>query len=75
MLARVFAIGEDIKSTAGQRALWARAGELMTALPAAAAPGDLNQGLMELGATICAPVAPRCLVCPLAKQPSRVSGV
>jgi A/G-specific adenine glycosylase len=66
VLARVYAIGEDIKSSAGQRAVWARAGELMTALPRAAAPGDLNQGLMELGATVCAATAPRCLVCPLA---------
>jgi A/G-specific adenine glycosylase len=67
VLARVYAIRQDIKSTAGQRALWARAGELMAALPERAAPGDLNQGLMELGATLCAPVAPRCLACPLAK--------
>jgi A/G-specific adenine glycosylase len=66
VLARVYAIADDIKAAAGQRALWARAGELMAALPAAAAPGDLNQGLMELGATICAATAPRCLVCPLA---------
>src|SRR5438477_1446956 len=65
VLARVYGIAEDIKSSAGQRALWARAGELMAALPASAAPGDLNQGLMELGATICAPAAPRCLTCPL----------
>src|SRR5687768_16917855 len=66
VLARVFAIEHDIKSTAGTKALWQRAGELMTALPATAAPGDLNQGLMELGATICTPTSPRCLVCPLA---------
>src|SRR4029077_19248717 len=66
VLARVYAIRDDIKSTAGQRALWARAGELMAALPPRAAPGDLNQGLMELGATVCAPAAPRCLACPLA---------
>src|SRR5690349_13997996 len=65
VLARVFAIEADIKSSAGGKALWAAAGELMAGLPAAAAPGDLNQGLMELGATICAPSQPRCLVCPL----------
>jgi A/G-specific adenine glycosylase len=67
VLARVFAIEHDIKSSAGGKALWAAAGELMAALPRTAAPGDLNQGLMELGATICAPTQPRCLVCPLAK--------
>lgn len=67
VLGRVFAIELDIKSTAGAKALWMHAGELMTALPAVAAPGDLNQGLMELGATVCSPTQPRCLVCPLAK--------
>jgi A/G-specific adenine glycosylase len=67
VLARVYAIEDDIKSTAGQRALWQRAGELVTALPAGLAPGDLNQGLMELGATLCAPSSPNCLICPLGK--------
>ncbi|HTL33307.1 MAG TPA: A/G-specific adenine glycosylase [Kofleriaceae bacterium] len=67
VLARVCGVEDDIKSTAGQKALWARAGELMEALPSGHAPGDLNQGLMELGATTCSPTSPRCLVCPLAK--------
>ncbi|MEO8549988.1 MAG: A/G-specific adenine glycosylase, partial [Kofleriaceae bacterium] len=52
VLARVYGITDDIKSTAGQRALWQRAGTLVAELPASAAPGDLNQGLMELGATL-----------------------
>jgi A/G-specific adenine glycosylase len=29
------------------------------------APGEVNQALMELGATVCAPTSPRCLLCPL----------
>ena len=29
-------------------------------------PGDFNQAMMELGATVCAPRSPQCLVCPLA---------
>ena len=66
VLARVFAVETEIKSTAGQRALWQRAGELMDALPGETPPGDLNQGLMELGASLCSPTSPRCLVCPLA---------
>jgi A/G-specific adenine glycosylase len=28
--------------------------------------GDFNQALMELGATVCTPRAPRCAVCPIA---------
>ncbi|MEP6863022.1 MAG: A/G-specific adenine glycosylase [Deltaproteobacteria bacterium] len=67
VLARVYGIADDIKSTAGQRALWQRAGDLVTALPEGRAPGDLNQGLMELGATLCAPTSPKCLICPLGK--------
>ncbi len=66
VLARIGGIEHDVKSTAGTKALWAAAGELMTALPAHTAPGDLNQGLMELGATVCSPTSPRCLVCPVA---------
>ncbi len=31
-----------------------------------ARPGDFNQGLMELGATVCTPRAPRCDTCPVA---------
>ena len=28
-------------------------------------PGDFNQALMDIGATLCLPRAPRCLACPL----------
>jgi A/G-specific adenine glycosylase len=28
-------------------------------------PGEFNQGLMELGATVCLPKQPQCLLCPL----------
>lgn len=28
-------------------------------------PGDFNQAVMELGATVCSPAKPRCEVCPL----------
>ncbi|HKD59961.1 MAG TPA: A/G-specific adenine glycosylase [Terracidiphilus sp.] len=31
-------------------------------------PGDFNQALMELGATVCAPRSPQCLVCPWAAE-------
>lgn len=50
----------------GRDALWARAGELHAALGEADHPGDLNQALMELGATVCTPRQPRCEACPLA---------
>jgi A/G-specific adenine glycosylase len=66
VLARVFELDDDVKSTRGQKLLWRLAGAVMDALDAADAPGDLNQGLMELGATVCSPRAPACLACPLA---------
>jgi len=28
-------------------------------------PGDFNQGMMELGATVCVPGVPKCLLCPV----------
>ena len=31
-------------------------------------PGDLNQSLMELGATVCTPQKPKCDQCPVQKQ-------
>jgi len=43
---------------------WLRA--TAAALVPADRPGDYNQALMELGATVCLPRAPRCDACPLA---------
>ena len=31
-------------------------------------PGDFNQAMMELGATVCLPKKPLCLICPLQKS-------
>jgi len=42
-------------------ALWQAAQELINA----ERPGDHNQALMELGATVCSPKAPRCRACPI----------
>jgi A/G-specific adenine glycosylase len=67
VLARVFAVETDVKSSAGQKRLWALAGEVMAGLARKAAPGELNQGLMELGASLCSPRSPSCLACPLAQ--------
>jgi A/G-specific adenine glycosylase len=33
----------------------------------AAWPGDFNQAMMELGATVCTPRSPQCLVCPVSQ--------
>ena len=31
-------------------------------------PGDFNQAVMELGATVCTPRNPQCLECPMATE-------
>ena len=59
VLSRLFDL-ED--STAAS--LRKRAGELVDP----DRPGDWNQALMELGATVCTPRSPRCAVCPLKGQ-------
>jgi adenine-specific DNA glycosylase len=63
--ARLVGLDEDVKSRAGALRVQAIAdAQLVTALPPGVAPGDLNQGLMELGALVCTPAAPRCDACP-----------
>jgi A/G-specific adenine glycosylase len=62
VLARLRGVREDVASAAGARRLWDEA----AALVRGEAPGELNQALMELGATLCLPRAPRCGRCPLA---------
>ena len=44
--------------------LWRAAGELLDHRR----PGDFNQAVMELGATVCLPRAPKCLLCPVTNQ-------
>ncbi len=61
VLARIYELEIDIKSSAGMRELWKLAGSLVPA----ESPSDFNQGLMELGATVCTPRGPSCLVCPV----------
>ncbi len=64
VLARVFNVTTDVKSPAGEKELWALADRLVP--PGRA--GDYNQALMDLGATICLPRAPLCLLCPVQAQ-------
>jgi A/G-specific adenine glycosylase len=61
VLSRLFALQTAPRSTVGARRLWSLAGELVRG----DRPGDLNQAIMELGATLCLPAHPRCGECPL----------
>ncbi len=42
--------------------------DLATAFLSRKRPGDFNQALMELGATVCLPRGPKCITCPLLKM-------
>ncbi len=64
VLCRVYNIAEDPRMPAVTRRLWELAAGLVAAAPVDRA-GDLNEGLMELGALICTPTGPHCAKCPL----------
>lgn len=49
--------------------LWEAAQRLLeSAAVSRARPGDFNQAMMELGATVCVPGPPKCLLCPVAHR-------
>jgi A/G-specific adenine glycosylase len=55
VLNRVFGVNR------GREAAWQRAESLLDR----ERPGDFNQAMMELGATVCTPRTPQCQICPL----------
>jgi A/G-specific adenine glycosylase len=63
VIARLDAIHGDLRNTA----TWQNLQETADKLLAPQAPGDWNQAMMELGATICTPRSPQCLVCPVSE--------
>lgn len=65
VLSRLFAIDDDVKSARGSARLWRLAEDLVP--ESDASPGDWNQALMELGATVCVPREPRCGECPVSQ--------
>lgn len=63
VITRLAAIDGDVSQSATLRAI-----ELIAqALLDPESPGDHNQAMMELGATVCTPKNPCCLVCPVAQ--------
>ena len=74
VLARLGAIRGDLRRPRRWRSLSAAADALLPAPPEVAPgagppaiPGDWNQAMMELGATVCTPRAPRCGACPVSR--------
>ncbi|MBU6424978.1 MAG: A/G-specific adenine glycosylase [Rhodospirillales bacterium] len=60
--ARLFAITAPLPGA--KKEIAAAAETLMRDKAAQQAPGDFAQALFDLGATICAPKSPNCLICP-----------
>ncbi|HSM51899.1 MAG TPA: A/G-specific adenine glycosylase [Thermoanaerobaculia bacterium] len=62
VIARLVAWDGPIERAASRRAIAAAAGALLDS----GRPGESNQALMELGATLCRPAGPLCEACPVA---------
>jgi A/G-specific adenine glycosylase len=63
VFARVFNVTQSVDSPEGGKRLW----DLVTENLPSGRAGDYHQGLMDIGAGICLPRRPRCLLCPLAE--------
>ena len=61
VVARLFAVEESLPQAKRRLA------ELARGLTPTRRAGDFAQGMMDLGATVCAPAKPRCILCPLAE--------
>jgi len=61
VLSRLFCINENGTTSASENRLWQQAEDLLPVRR----PGDFNQALMELGATVCIPKSPICQQCPM----------
>ena len=64
VLCRLDRIEEDPRILRVREGLWTRAGKI---LPRERV-GDFNSALMELGATVCTPKQPQCLLCPVRRH-------
>ena len=65
VLTRVLGFGADLAVAANERALWDQATALLPAQAGLDTMPRYTQGLMDLGATVCAPRQPTCLLCPV----------
>lgn len=63
VFARLYNDDADVMTPAAKKAFTVRVVDQMPK----ATPGPYNEALMELGALVCVPGAPRCEVCPLAQ--------
>lgn len=66
-VARVLARLEAVRDGLRGSQQWQKLQESADAYLDAKSPGDWNQAMMELGATVCTPKSPQCLLCPVAQ--------
>jgi A/G-specific adenine glycosylase len=66
-VARVLARLHAIRGNIREPRRWQELQESADRLLDPKSPGDWNQALMELGATLCTPRSPQCLLCPVAQ--------
>jgi A/G-specific adenine glycosylase len=64
VLARLLAVEENLTTAIARERIWQAAGRLVPAEGA----GNFNQALIDLGALVCTPRQPACLICPLSGQ-------
>ncbi|KAJ4969125.1 hypothetical protein NE237_015826 [Protea cynaroides] len=69
VIARLKLISANPKESATVKSFWKLAGQLVDPCR----PGDFNQALMELGATLCTPLSPSCSACPVSSQCSALA--
>lgn len=65
VLTRALAFGDDLSVAKNEKALWALAEDLLPTDDLPVQMPRYTQGLMDLGATVCLPRNPNCLICPL----------
>lgn len=65
VLTRVLGFGADLAVAKNERLLWAQAEALLPTHDLAETMPRYTQGLMDLGASLCSPRKPACIVCPL----------
>ncbi len=68
VVSRLYEVAGDVSSAGVRAELEAKIRALLAEKSARSRPGDLNQALMELGATHCAPQSPRCEACPVRSE-------
>ncbi len=63
VISRLYAFEEDVKTNSAKIFFQEKSQALLDQKN----PGDFNQAMMELGATVCTPRNPTCLLCPVQK--------